>query len=140
MDGTVLQRDLAGPPTDRQLAEAVDQPLLLDHGQVAFPARAAVVVAHGPAHLLVVHLFASVGLHQAPRASELERVGHLEDAVRVADPADDLGVVEPVVQQVPDEDVEGRERNLGRVLSWATALALDPDFRSRSRPLALTGP
>ncbi len=40
----------------------VEEPLLLDHGQMPLPALAlrAVVVAHGPRHLLVVHLLRSV--------------------------------------------------------------------------------
>ena len=67
-------------------------------------------------HLLVVHLLAAVRLHPAPRLGEVDRVGDLEDALRLADPADDPRVVEVVVQHVPDEDVERREGDLGRVL------------------------
>ena len=55
--------------------------------------------------------------------SEIHRVGDLEDAQRLADPADDPRVVVVVVQHVPDEDVERRERNLGRVLSRPPSLA-----------------
>jgi hypothetical protein len=108
-----------------QFSETVDEPLLLHHGQVAFPARAAVVIPHGPAHLFVVHLLAAVGLHQAPRPRELEGVAHLEDAVSVADPADDTRVVVAVVEQVPDENVERGERNFGGVLPRPAPLALD---------------
>ena len=55
--------------------------------------------------------------------SEVHRVGDLEDAQRLADPADDPRVVVVIVQHVPDEDVERRQRNLGRVLSRPPALS-----------------
>ena len=66
----------------------VDQPLFLDHGQVSFSTGTAVVVAHGSAHLLVVHLLASVGLHLAPGSGKLHGVAHLEDPVGLTHPAD----------------------------------------------------
>lgn len=114
------------PPVDGQLAKLVDQPLLFDHGQVALPSLVLVpvVVAHGPRHLLVVHLLAAVGLHATPRLGELGGVADLEDARRLVDPADDLGVVGVVVEHVPDENVEGRQWDLGSVLPGATTLAL----------------
>ena len=64
--------DLARHPTDLRLApvqgefsEAVDEPLLLYHGQVALPALllAAVVVPHRPRHLERGDLLAAHGAH-----------------------------------------------------------------------------
>ena len=97
MNLTIFEGHFTGPPSYGQLSEPVDQPLLFDHGQVALPARAAVMVPHGPAHLFVVHLFAPVGLHPAPGPGKLHGVAHLEDAVALIDPADDPGVVGLVV-------------------------------------------
>ena len=135
MHRTALDGYLARPPSNGKLAEAVDEPLLLHHREVAFPRRTAVVIPHRPAHLFVVHLLAPVGLHPAPRSSELEGVAHLEDAVGVADPADDSRVVVLVVKQVPYEDVQRRKGDLGRVLTRPTSLALDValDVRPMSR-------
>ena len=106
--------DLLRPPVDGKLAEPVEQPLLLHHGQVAFATLldAAVVVPHGPGQLLVVHLYSSIRLHQAPRAGKIVGVVHPEDAVGLVDPADHARVVEPVVQQVPNKDVDRRKWNL----------------------------
>jgi hypothetical protein len=131
MNLTIFQHHFSWSPTDGQFAESVDKPLLLDHGQVALATRAAVVVSHGPAHLLVVHFFAAVRLHPAPRSGKFHRVTDLKDAVSFADPADDPWVVGPVVQQVPDEDVEWRKRNFGCMLSGATPFTLDSTFSSK---------
>ena len=105
MNLTVFQRYFARPPTNGQFTESVHEPLLLDHGQVALTTWASVVVSHCPTHLLVVHFFAPVRLHPAPRSRKLQRVADLEDAVSLADPADDPRVVRPVVEQIPDEYV-----------------------------------
>ena len=130
VDLTILECNFSRPPTNGQLAKSIDQPFLLDHGQVAFSTGTPVMIPHGSAHLLVVHLFASVQLHPAPRPGKLHRVAHLEDAVTVADPADDARVVVPVVQQVSDEDVERGQRNFGGVLSRTTPFTLDSSFHS----------
>ncbi len=131
MNLTIFQHHFSWPPTDGQFAESVDKSLLLNHGQVALATRATVVVSHGPAHLLVVHFFAPVWFHPAPRSGKFHRITDLEDAVSFADPADDPRVVGPVVQQVPDEDVEWRKRNFGRMLSGATPFTLDTTFGSK---------
>ena len=51
----------------------VIETLLLDHGEVALPALplTAVMVPHGPGHLLIVHLLRPVGLHPTPRLGKL---------------------------------------------------------------------
>ena len=58
---------------DVKLVLPVAQTLLLDHGEVPLPALplAAVVVPHGPGHLLIVHLLRPVGLHLTPRLGKL---------------------------------------------------------------------
>ena len=57
----------------------VVESLLLDHGEVALPALplTAVVIPHGPGHLLVVHLLRPVRLHPTPRLGKLQRVRYL---------------------------------------------------------------
>ena len=61
-------------------ASPVEEPLLLDHGEVPLPALllGAVVVAHRPGHLLVVHLLATVHLHPTPRPGKLGGARHLD--------------------------------------------------------------
>ena len=58
---------------DVKLVLPVAQTLLLDHGEVALPALplTAVMVPHGPGHLLIVHLLRPVGLHPTPRLGKL---------------------------------------------------------------------
>lgn len=132
MDLTIFQRHFTGSPTNGQFAESVHEPLLLDHGQVAFSTWTTVVVSHSSTHLLIVHFFTSICLHPAPRFGKLHRIADLENAVSFADPADDPWVVGPVVEQVPDEDVERRKRNFGCVLSRTTPFSLDSTFRPKS--------
>ena len=121
----LFQLDLRRPPVDGQLAKSVDQPLFLDHGQVAFPALllVAVVVPHGPAHLLVVHGLRPVGLHLAPGPGKVACVIDLEHAGDLVDPADDLGIVGAVVQHVPDENIERGEGDLGLMFPRPAALS-----------------
>jgi len=85
------------------------------------------VVSHCPTHLLIVHFFTSIQLHSAPRSCN-----NLEDAVNDIDPTDDLGVVGPVVQQVPDEGVERRKRNFWCMLSGTTPFTLYSTFGFKS--------
>ena len=51
----------------------VAETLLLDHSEVALPALplTAVMIPHGPGHLLIVHLLRPVGLHPTPRLGKL---------------------------------------------------------------------
>ena len=57
----------------------VAETLLLDHSEVALPALpvTAVMIPHGPGHLLIVHLLRPVGLHPTPRLGKLQRVRYL---------------------------------------------------------------
>lgn len=122
---TTFDVDLLWPPVDGKLAESVEQPLLLHHGQVAFATLldAAVVVPHGPGQLLVVHLDAAIRLHQSPRACKVVGVVHPEDAVGLVYPADHAWVVEPVVQQVSNKDIDRRKRNLRRMLTRSASFS-----------------
>ena len=70
---------------DVKLCLPVAQTLLLDHGEVALPALplTAVMVPHGPGHLLIVHLLRPVGLHPTPRLGKLQCVCYLEERLAV---------------------------------------------------------
>ena len=57
----------------------VAETLLLDHGEVTLPALplTAVMIPHGPGHLLIVHLLRPIGFHPTPRLGELQCVCYL---------------------------------------------------------------
>lgn len=85
----------------------------------------AVVVPHGARELLVVHLHASVALHEAPGSGEFVGVVHPEHSEGLVYPADYPRVVEFVVEEVADEDVDGRKGNLKGVSSGSTSFTSD---------------
>ena len=51
-------------------------------------------------------------------------LSHLEASSDMVHPGDHAGVVAGIVQQVPDEHVQRRQRQLGRVLPGPASLAL----------------
>ena len=51
-------------------------------------------------------------------------MSHLEASSDMVHPGDHAGVVAGIVQQVPDEHVQRRQRQLGRVLPGPASLAL----------------
>jgi len=92
----VLQRGhLLLSPVSSQLPKLVVESFLFDHSKMTLPALAltAVVVAHRPRHLLVVHLLAPIRLHTTPRLRKLRRARHLKAASSLVHPGNGGGVV-----------------------------------------------
>jgi hypothetical protein len=109
-------------PIDGQLAKSVKESFLFDHCEVSLAALLgiAVVVPHGTGQLLVVHPHTPVALHETPGSGKLVGVVHPEDSERFIYPADDPGIVEPVVEEVSDEDIDGREGYFKSMASGST--------------------
>ena len=80
-------------------ASPVEEPLLLDHGEVPLPALLlrAVVVAHRPGHLLVVHLLAPVHLHPTPRPGKLGGACHLGEQANEESRLQNSGYGRPLI-------------------------------------------
>ena len=118
-------------PVDGQFTKPVEEPLFLDHGEVALSTLLGVpvVVPHGAGELLVVHPHASVALHEAPGSGEFVGVVHPEHPEGLVYPADYPRVVEFVVEEVADEDVDGRKGNLEGVSSGSTAFTPDGSIK-----------